>query len=320
MRITIMTPKAATPRTGNRATASRWATFLTAQGHDIAVNPPPGHPADAMIALHAWRSAGLIARFREEQPGRPLVVVLTGTDLYHFLSADPEPTLRSLDLADRLVGLHDRVGRALPERHRGKLRVIHQSARGRAGPPIPDPDCFEILVVGHLRTEKDPFRAALAARILPAESRVRVVHLGAAHDPVWADAARAEMAVNPRYLWLGDLPPARVRRMMKRARAMVLSSHMEGGANVISEALVSGLPVLASRIDGSVGLLGEDYPGYFPVSDTAALSALLRRIETEPAFLAGLAAHGAALAPSFAPERECANLGALLDDLLQGRP
>ncbi len=319
MRITIVTPSAATPRTGNRATASRWATFLTAQGHDIAINPPPGHPADAMIALHAWRSAGLIARFREEQPGRPLVVVLTGTDLYHFLAADPEPTLHSLDLADRLVGLHDRVGSALPEHYRGKLTVIHQSARDRTRPSMPDPDCFEILVVGHLRTEKDPFRAALAARNLPPDSRIRVVHLGAAHDPAWADAARAEMAANPRYRWLGDLPPARVRRMMKRARAMVLSSHMEGGANVISEALVSGLPVLASQIDGSVGLLGEDYPGYYPVSDTAALSTLLRRVEEEPAFLASLAAHTAARAPSFAPERECAGLAALLDDLRGGR-
>jgi len=315
MRITIATPHAATRRTGNRATATRWAGFLRELGHEPAINPAPGTEGDLLIALHAWRSAEIVARVRAEHPDRPIVVVLTGTDLYHFLASDPGPTLRSLDLADRLVGLHDKVADALPERYRSKLRVIHQSARGRAAREAPLADVFEVLVVGHLRTEKDPFRAALAARRLPPDSRVRIVHLGAAHDPAWAEAAAAEQRDNPRYVWLGDLPAARVRRMMARARLMVLSSIMEGGANVISEALVSGLPVLASRIDGSVGLLGEDYPGYYPTSDTAALAALLGRAETEPAFLAALEAACAVRAPLFTPEREKAGLGELLAEL-----
>lgn len=312
MRIALATPVAATRRTGNRATAARWTDFLTAHGHAVAINPADVTDADALIALHAWRSAEVIARFRAAHPDRPVVVVLTGTDLYHYLDAEPGPTLRSLDLADRLVGLHDRVADRLPERYRSKLQVIHQSARGRAARSEPLPDTFEVLVVGHLRPEKDPFRAALAARALPPDSAIRIVHLGAAHDPVWAEAARAEMAANPRYVWLGDLPPARVRRLMARARVMVLSSHMEGGANVVSEAVVSGLPILASRIDGTVGLLGEAYYGYFPVSDTAALGRLLCRIEREPAYLASLASQCAARSALFQPERESAQVGALM--------
>ncbi|WP_342166376.1 selenoneine biosynthesis selenosugar synthase SenB [Methylobacterium sp. SD21] len=315
MRIAIATPHAATRRTGNRATATRWAGFLRELGHEPVINPAPDAESDLLIALHAWRSAETVARVRAEHPDRPIVVVLTGTDLYHFLDADPGPTLRSLDLADRLVGLHDKVADALAERYRSKLRVIHQSARGCAARESPLADAFEVLVVGHLRTEKDPFRAALAARRLPPDSRVRIVHLGAAHDPAWAEAAAAEQRDNPRYVWHGDLPAARVRRLMARARLMVLSSIMEGGANVISEALVSGLPVLASRIDGSVGLLGEDYPGYYPTSDTAALADLLGRAETEPAFLAALEAACAARAPLFTPEREKAQLGELLAEL-----
>lgn len=315
MRITILTPVAATPRTGNRATATRWAGFLVAQGHEVVINPPAGTETDVMIALHAWRSAEAIAAFRATYPTSPLIVALTGTDLYHFLAADPAPTLRSLDFADRLIGLHDRVAEILPPPVRDKLRVVHQSARGRATRSPPVAEVFEVLVVGHLRPEKDPFRAALAARMLAPSSRIRIVQCGAAHDPAWAETARAEMAANPRYVWLGDLPPARVRRLMARARAMVLSSHMEGGANVISEAIVSGLPVLASRIDGSVGLLGEDHPGYFPVSDTAALAALLERVERDEAFLAALRRHGATRAPLFAPERESARLAAILTEL-----
>ncbi len=99
---------------------------------------------------------------------------------------------------------------------------------------------------------------------------------------------------------------------------MVLSSLMEGGANVVSEAVISGLPVLASRIDGTVGLLGEDYPGYFPVSDTAALGRLLRRVEAEPEFLAALASHCAARAPLFQSERERASVGALMAEFSKG--
>lgn len=315
MRIAIATPIAATRRTGNRATATRWASFLTELGHEAAINPPAGSDSDALIGLHAWRSVDAVERFRDAHPDRPIVVVLTGTDLYHFLDADPARTLRSLDLADRLVGLHDKVAEALPERFRPKLKVIHQSARGRIEREAPRRDAFEVLVVGHLRTEKDPFRAALAARRLPPGSTVRIVHLGGAHDPAWAEAAAAEMRENPRYVWLGDLPAARVRRLMARARLMVLSSIMEGGANVISEALVSGLPVLASRIDGSVGLLGEDYPGYFPTSDTAALADLLGRAEGDPALFAALEAACAARAPLFRPEREKAQLGELLAGL-----
>ncbi|MGH1569698.1 selenoneine biosynthesis selenosugar synthase SenB [Methylobacterium sp. P31] len=229
MRIILVTPTAATRRTGNRATATRWAGFLRELGHAVAICTEwDGAPADLMIALHAWRSAASIVGFREAYPDRPLVVTLTGTDLYHYLDAEPGRTLRSLACADRLIGLHERVGDALPEQHRGKLRVVYQSARGRAERVPASEDCFEVLVVGHLRTEKDPFRTALAARHLPAESRIRVLHLGAAHDPVWAERARTEMAANPRYVWLGDRPPALVRRLMARARLMVLSSHMEG--------------------------------------------------------------------------------------------
>jgi glycosyltransferase involved in cell wall biosynthesis len=159
-------------------------------------------------------------------------------------------------------------------------------------------------VIGHLREEKDPLRAALAARDLPLASRVRVIHLGKAHDEHWAERARAEMAVNPRYLWKGEVPGWAVRKEFVKTHLMVLSSIMEGGANVVSEAVVAGVPVVASDIPGSVGLLGQDYPGYYPVGDTAALTALLSRVETDPDFLDQLTRHCAARAPMFTPEAE----------------
>jgi len=170
-------------------------------------------------------------------------------------------------------------------------------------------------VIGHLRDVKDPLRAAEAARQLPPDSRIRIVHIGRAYSAELAAKARAEMAANPRYLWRDDVPRAAVQRLLRRSHAMVLSSRSEGGANVISEAVVVGVPILASRMDGNVGLLGSDYPGYFPVGDTKALARLLHRIESDPRFVATLRRAIARRAPLFRPEREIAAWRRLLAEL-----
>jgi glycosyltransferase involved in cell wall biosynthesis len=182
-------------------------------------------------------------------------------------------------------------------------------------PRAPTPRYFEVCVVGHLREEKDSLRTALAARLAPATSRLRVVHLGKAHTEGWARDAEAEMARNPRYIWRGDVPGWRVRRQFARSHAMAISSVMEGGANVVSEAVVAGVPVIASRIDGNIGLLGEDYAGYYPAKNTEALAALLQRAETDRAFLRTLAAQCRGRRSLFTPEREAAAWRKLLEDL-----
>ena len=319
MKISLITPAPKQSRAGNRTTARRWARRLRALGHDVRVAQEyRKEPADLMIALHAWRSAASIQRFRARYPRAPLVVALTGTDIYRFAASDAATTLRSLDLADSLVGLHDLVREAIPRKYHRKLSIIHQSAE-----PLtrerPLRRAFEVLIIGHLREEKDPFRAAEAARLLPAHSRIRVLHLGGAHDRAWAQRAAREMARNPRYHWRGDVSGYLVRRALARAPLMVLSSVMEGGANVISEAVVAGVPVLASAIPGSIGLLGRDYPGYFPVGDTEALARLMLRVEQEPAFRATLHRHCARRAPLFAPEREQQAWRRLLTGLLPAR-
>ena len=285
MKIDLITPAPPASRAGNRITALRWAERLRELGHEVAIrNDAAPRAADLLIALHAWRSANAVRRFRKAHPGRPIIVALTGTDIHRFQASRPRATLGAMACADRLVALHEKVGAEIPARFRKRLRVIYQSAPALLRWEMPRAGDVEICVIGHLREEKDPFRAALAVRAVRRGSRLRVVHLGAAKSPEWASAARREMARNPRYYWLGEVPGEIVRGTMARARAMVLSSAMEGGANVLSEAIMAGLPVLASDIPGNVGLLGEDYPGYFPVGDTLALRRLMARIERESGF------------------------------------
>ena len=187
-----------------------------------------------MIALHAWRSADSIRRFDELYPDRPLVVALTGTDINAYLDSDPAPTLRSLACADRLIALQPLARRRVPARYRQKVSVIHQSVPTQRRVAARKARHVDVLVIGHLRDVKDPLRAAKAARLLPATSRIRIVHLGAAETPQWAARAKSEMSANSRYVWRGERSRAEVRRRLVRAQAVVLSSLHEGGANVIS--------------------------------------------------------------------------------------
>ncbi len=304
MRILVIGPTATGLRGGNRVSALRWARMLRAEGHRVRIAAEyTGQPCDLAIALHARRSHDSIAAYRSAHPTRPLVVVLTGTDLYRDLKSNARART-SLELASHLVVLHPLGAERVPARLRKKVRFIVQSAEPLTRPAVGRGRWFDICVAGHLRPEKDPFRAALAARGLPKESRVRIRHAGGALSAAMEKQARRETALNSRYRWLGELPRWRVRRVMAGSRALALTSRMEGGANVISEAVAMGLPILASRIHSTVGLLGEDYAGFHPVGDIAALRELLMRVERDTAFLEGLAAHIRRLAPRFAPARE----------------
>jgi glycosyltransferase involved in cell wall biosynthesis len=170
--------------------------------------------------------------------------------------------------------------------------------------------------MGHLRPVKDPFRTALAARLLPESSRIRVVHLGAALSDDMAAAARVEEKANPRYRWLGEQPRWKALRILSRSRLLSLTSELEGGANVVSEAVTLSVPVVSSRIAGSIGLLGEDYPGFFPFGDTQSLADLLHRAETDTTFYKDLKRFGRRQRPLFEPARERASWRQLLAELL----
>lgn len=302
MHIVLVTPYPPTARNGNAHTALRWARFLRSAGHQVEIVVEwNGRAADAMIALHARRSYAAIAAFAQTFPQRPLIVVLTGTDLYRDIHTDADAQ-HALQLATRLVVLQTRGLEELGSALQNKTRVIFQSAPTLAPRPKRS-RTFDICVVAHLRDEKDPLRAAYAAELLPADSRIRILHVGAALTPEMARQAERCRA-NPRWQWLGPRPHAETRRLIAGCRLLIQSSRMEGGANTIVEAVSAGVPVLASCISGNIGMLGEDYSGYYPLADSAALACLMRRAETEPDFYAELASLCAARAPLFEPRYE----------------
>ena len=316
MKIALVTPAGPGVRNGNRVTAVRWSRFLRQLGHEVLLQESwDGEESEAMIALHARRSHRSIARYANAHPDRPLLVALTGTDLYRDVRSDAAAR-ESLELATALIVLQEKGPEELEPGYRAKTRVIYQSAEP-ARPLTPAKRRFEVCVIGHLREEKDPFRAALAARLLPATSRVRVTHIGRPYDEALAEKAVSENSENPRYRWLGETPRWKARRLLARSRLLAQTSVIEGGANVVSEALASGVPVVASRIPGNVGMLGEDYPGYYPVGDEAALARLLHRAEIDDGFYQTLEARCESRRHLVLPELEREALGSLIREVVE---
>jgi len=270
-----------------------------------------GTPCDAMIALHARRSGDSAFRFKQAFPGRPLVVALTGTDLYRDLPGSAEAR-RSLRIADRVIVLQEDALRVVGKDIRSKTRVVYQSsdARVKRAPPKKR---FRVAVVGHLREEKDPFRAAFA--LSHVEAPIEVVQVGDALAPEMAEQAREIMAREPRYRWVGGCAHARALGWIARSHLLVVSSVMEGGANVICEAARIGTPVLASRVSGNIGMLGKKYRGYYKLFDEQGLARLMREYQGEKQ-RRNLGKELAARRHLFAPAAEKRALRAVLRGLL----
>lgn len=309
--VCIVSPARQADNNGNWRTADRWKQHLLPTADVAVLQEWDGQPNDVLIALHARRSAPSIERFRRLMPGRPILLVLTGTDVYRDIETDPEAQ-RSLASADRIVCLQPLALQKLAGPIRGKATSVIQGAE-----PVPgsrERESARFVAVGHLRAEKDPLTLMRAVRRLP--SGVEVLHIGAALDESFAVAARQTMLVCPGYRWTGAMEHHLVREQLARATALVHMSRLEGGANVVIEAIVSGTPVLASRIDGNVGLLGEDYGGYFPVGDDQALAALISRCVAQPDFTAALATQVSRFAPAFTAAAEGQRLRDLVAELL----
>jgi putative glycosyltransferase (TIGR04348 family) len=291
-KILLITPAKPGSRHGNRNTAVRWARLLRELGYGVTIDtgwkPAYSGRFQAMIGLHARRSHESLLAWRQSEGAKPLVLALTGTDLYRDIRVDAAAQ-RSLDLADRMIVLQAEGLRELAPRHRAKTDVIMQSVE-----PVQRRECPKrtvlITVIGHLREEKDPFRTAAALAHVPDLPQLRVVQLGGAMSPEMEQTAQAWMAREPRYRWLGELPHGRTMQWLARSHAMVISSRMEGGAHVVSEAIDAGVAVLASKISGNLGMLGRDYGGYYPVEDDRALARRLRQIVEDPSYLHRLAA------------------------------
>jgi len=315
LKICIVTPVPPRSRQGNRITALRWARILRTLGHRVDITQEFNRQkCDLMVALHASKSFSSIKRFSEQHPEKVLIVTLTGTDIYRDYHLN-DRCLQSIKMATGLIVFQPKILQKIPVQYRDKATVVYQSATPPPGIHKPRKRFFDVCVIGHLRSIKDPFQTARASRQLPDTSKIRVLHIGGALAPDFEQQAIAEQVSNHRYRWLGELPHWKTIRCLARSRLLVITSKAEGGPIVLVEALAASIPVLSTRIKAVVGHLGENYPGYFPVGDTNALVSLLQLAETDQDFYADLKKRSEKVKSLVDPARERASWKKLLKNL-----
>jgi putative glycosyltransferase (TIGR04348 family) len=296
-------------------TALRWQGFLEELGYSVEVTESWSEgDAGLLIALHAFRSHQSIVAFKKQYPSRPIVLILTGTDIYRDIENHSE-VIESMEMAEQLIVLQSSAIHSVPAHLRHKAQVIYQSVEVNVKDLAAKED-FLVSIIGHLREEKDPFCIARSLPLLPSDSKITVQHLGQAMNLQMKVQANNFNATIDRYQWLGEVSHADALKTLSQSRLMVISSRMEGGAHVVSEAIALGIPVIASDIPGNRGLLGEDYPAYYPVADENALATLLYRAENTPTFYASLQKHIDLRRELITPAREKHSIHELVSALI----
>ena len=288
MKITIVTPDAGTlfqkSTTGNEITAVRWKKIFEKLGHEVRLlHSYKNEPSDVLVALHARKSSDSIFSFASTFPSKHIVLALTGTDIYEDRPSHPV-VARSLSVATHVVTLQSKALELLDEDTQKKTTTIYQSADGGAEITEKSTDYFQVSLVAHLRPVKDPLRAAEASELLPASSKIKILHIGGARDATARKKASFYSKKGGRYLWLGPLSHGETRSLIASSHLLLLTSRSEGGANVISEALALDTPIISTQINGVEGLLGAKYPGYFPAGETKDLAELLIHAENDIKF------------------------------------
>ena len=312
MIVCVASPYPLTELKGNSVTTSRIVQLLREQGIEARGSHGfDGQPADVLISLHAVRGAQAIFDFKEKYPEGKAVVLITGTDIYQALPAGSPMGERALEMADAIVVVFDRAIQSLPLKWQHKAFVVSTSLSTFDIKATPERPPFAISVVGHLRPVKRPFLTIEAVARHPAWSGVEVWQIGEALDEASSAEAKQWEANDPRYRWFGGLPREDALRLCARSSLTVNSSVLEGGANAVLEAMAMGVPVLASRIEGNLGLLGDDYPGYFEGDMDGALEMVM----SDPGCLTSWVEAARDRLPLFSREREISCWLALLEKL-----
>ena len=279
MKVCVASPYPLSEPKGNSVTTDRIVAMLNEGGVEArGSHGNDGKPADILITLHAIKGAPAVFDFKKKTPNGRVIILLTGTDIYQGLAEGSQIGEDALQVADRIVVPQEAAIRKLPEKVRGKTVVIRPSLDPIAVKATPSQSPFVISVVGHLRPVKRPFLTIETLAQHPEWSDLEVWQIGQALDAEMHKTAEFWMEEDKRYRWCGGLPREESLALCAKSSLTINSSILEGGANAVLEAMTMGVPVLASRIEGNVGLLGDDYPGYFEEGEIAkALEAIMHQ-------------------------------------------
>lgn len=285
MQVVISSPYAIDSLHGNTVSAMRIAGILEESGHVVEVIESGDSIADdsgALIALHARKSHVSVVAMKRQSSESKVILYLTGTDLYEDIPNGCPQAIESLELADTIVVSQEASFQSVPEAYQGKTRVVYNSIILPHLEPV-DREVDLFVIASHLRSVKQPFFVVEALKLL--EEDVRVKLMGAEIDIGNAELATKLSSDDSRFEWLGEQTYEQTLTWMRRSMATINTSLSEGGANSVGESIALGRPVLASRIEGNIGMLGAEYDGYFDSDSPAALAELMKRICNDDSYL-----------------------------------
>lgn len=321
MKISISSPFPADSLQGNSVSGRRISGLLSDAGHQVEIFQD-GFAADCdfLIALNAWRSAGVIEQFATVQgtvsdrtgyndkvyrvQSRPrLVVIMTGSDLFPLDGILKAETLRSIQLADAIVvtqdQARDKINHPLVREIRKSIElpaeiIDYEGFPKRTTPP------FRGMLVAHLREQKNPF---LYLRSIPhLKTPIQIHHYGNANSMEFRE--NAGKYSSEAYEWKGEVPRSDLLKALKNADFLLNTSYIEGSSNAIYESIALGTPIIASAIPGNIGVLGKDYPGLFHLDDSKSLASILDTFSTSESFRNRIQEWCDALKVDFDPRRE----------------
>jgi len=302
---------------GNAVTAERMRKLLQSGGLNAAIHERGdiSMTAKCLIALNARKSAGEIFDFRRRLPESSIVALLTGTDVNHSeMEQFGSDTLKALELSDRIVSLHEGFSHRLPDDLLIKTKVIYPSVQLAEDINHRPSEPWKVIIAGNFREEKNPDLMMQAVSKLT-NSPLHLHAYGGGGDY----QAKLERTAKKyaQFHFHGVQEHDALLADMQSARVLLNTSTEEGGANAICEAVSLGLPVIASKIDGNVGMLGADYAGFFTSGDVDSLIDILVRVAEDINFYQTLKRQVTERAPFFSYQREMEEWTALVRQMIE---
>lgn len=174
--------------------------------------------------------------------------------------------------------------------------------------PAVDPHAHSIIVVGRIAYPKNGMRLLQALDIFHKKNgflpRVSWAGRDDNSDPRSIETKRQMMEfleahphVNARFHFLGEV--SHVDSLYAQSDTLLAPSIYEGLPNVICEAMLSGCPVIASKVSDNAIILGEKEERGFlcdPLSPDDICAAMERRLSTSPEALAEMVSRARAFA------------------------
>ncbi|MFI5206748.1 MAG: glycosyltransferase [Gemmatimonadales bacterium] len=258
-----------------------------------------------VIHAHYWIPAGLAVRLGD-RAGRPYVVTMHGTGL--TLSRHLPLGLTAMTWVMRSAAVVTGISSQLTTSAAKAMNLPAASlpvtpmpiALGRS----PDPDAARhgVIYVGRLSRNRGVNLLLEAAAILKREgSPIDLTIVG--DGPERAALKAQAIALGVPVAFAGYIAPDLVAGQLRDKRAFVFPALESERGLVIAEALIQGVPVVATRVGAAPDLLYDPDAGILvPPGDPMALAVALRMVLKEERFRVGANRCGRALATKLSAE------------------